>query len=950
MSHLHVQQGHVHRPAPLPAPRESFTALAIPAVEFTSTGVRYGNAQSSSTRSFTPIKAVGDGSFGTVWLCDWHGPLPSNTPTSAMQSVVGTRPEYANMRLVAVKRMKKRWEGGWDECRRLKEIEALLAIPPHPHIIPLYDSFLLPDSKELYFVFEPMEGHLFQLIKSRRGRPFAGGLVASIFRQIVHGLHHIHESGYFHRDMKPENILVTTTGYQAYASLSPVAPPDAPLEQDVKVIVKLADFGLARETQSKPPYTEYVSTRWYRAPEVLLKSRDYSNPVDMWALGTIMAELVNLKPLFPGKREADQLYKITEILGDPCENYGFDVRGRLFGGGRWERGVQMARDNFGFAFQKIPPRDIASLFDRSVPPRLIECIADLLKYDPASRLTSLDCMGHPYLLEAGNRRDHIPPALSVSTSLSGHSTGLSTPVSQFTSSPRVNLSSHMSCALEASSSHRQSFYPPLDPTDPQYAHLLHAPGHKPQRPPPLQHSTTESSASSSYPSAEPSPHSQNGWDGIQASSHVEVLEEHITGHPMDTTTSPMAPEFPARPSAEPDTTQKPSSSLPIRKQRWRGLGGMFGNGDKSHLPPVDELHVVSQSQSTPSLKRTQSSSTDSRSLPEAQPSISAVPPPKDPKKVKKEAARMAREAEMQRRAQMKKAQQEQSRAVMQNRSQIIMEADTKQELEWKWQSHAHLVNSQDASRLAGSEHNRLRNGAGPIRDHPTHGDSAIGLGPYERMAKARRREFDDDHSMSSSDVRGSAVMSVMSFATNDSDPGPSLRTMPSLFFSIRDPPMSSPLGHSDDFSASGTSERSVSHHLTQGSMESSSVSDLGSPPPIHTLSLSPAGSRRTLQQSGDIADDGLHQPRPLRLAVPSSLNDSPYGGHVGGLSPSPGSDAPKSAINPIFKVPSRPSLKLSLKRSPSAPALPPFSSLDAVAKRERQPLSPMSFSTPDDAF
>ena len=285
------------------------------------------------------------------------------------------------MRLVAVKRMKKKWEGGWDECRKLKEIEvcirfhvslfdpplirlkskALLAIPLHPNIIPLYDSFLLPDSKELYFVFEPMEGHLFQLIKSRRGRPFAGGLVASIFRQIVHGLHHIHESGYFHRDMKPENILVTTTGHHTYPNLSPVAPPGAPTEQDVKVIVKLADFGLARETRSNPPYTEYVATRWYRAPEILLKSRDYSNPVDMWALGTIMTELVNLRPLFPGKREADQLYKITEVLGDPCENYGFDVRGKSFGGGKWERGVQMARDNFGFTFQKVCVRRYLSV-------------------------------------------------------------------------------------------------------------------------------------------------------------------------------------------------------------------------------------------------------------------------------------------------------------------------------------------------------------------------------------------------------------------------------------------------------------------------------------------------------------------------------------------------------------------------------------------------------------
>lgn len=170
--------------------------------------------------------------------------------------------------------------------------QALLAIPPHPNII-------------------------YQLIKSRHGRrPFPGGLVASIFRQIVQGLHHIHASGYFHRDMKPENILVTTTGHLSYRNLSPLAPPDAPPEQDVEVSVKLADFGMARETQSKPPYTEYVSTRWYRAPEVLLKRRDYSNPVDMWALGTIMTELVNIRPLFPGKKEADQLFLITQVLGD----------------------------------------------------------------------------------------------------------------------------------------------------------------------------------------------------------------------------------------------------------------------------------------------------------------------------------------------------------------------------------------------------------------------------------------------------------------------------------------------------------------------------------------------------------------------------------------------------------------------------------------------------------
>ena len=197
-----------------------------------------------------------------------------------------------------------------------------------------------------------MEGNLYQLIKSRKGKPLAGGLVSSIFRQVVEGLHHIHESGYFHRDMKPENLLVTTTGLHDYRPVNPDASPHAPPEKDVVVIIKLADFGLARETKSAPPYTEYVSTRWYRAPEVLLRSKNYSNPVDMWALGAIMAELVNLRPMFPGQNEFDQIARICEVLGDPTEDYGVDKRGQPNGGGQWPTGVKLARST-GFAFQKV---------------------------------------------------------------------------------------------------------------------------------------------------------------------------------------------------------------------------------------------------------------------------------------------------------------------------------------------------------------------------------------------------------------------------------------------------------------------------------------------------------------------------------------------------------------------------------------------------------------------
>jgi serine/threonine protein kinase len=230
--------------------------------------------------------------------------------------------------------------------------KSLRTIPMHPNIIPLYDAFLLPTTRELYFVFECMEGNLYQLTKSRKGRSLSAGLTASIFHQILLGLDHIHSTGFFHRDMKPENLLITTTGLADYPPSTVHPIQGAPYEKDVVCIVKLADFGLARETKSKPPYTEYVSTRWYRAPEVLLRSRDYSNPVDLWALGTILAEMVNLKPLFPGQSEIDQVMRICQILGDPTTDYGRDPQGRPRGGGVWEKGQKLAKA-VGFNWPKV---------------------------------------------------------------------------------------------------------------------------------------------------------------------------------------------------------------------------------------------------------------------------------------------------------------------------------------------------------------------------------------------------------------------------------------------------------------------------------------------------------------------------------------------------------------------------------------------------------------------
>lgn len=187
-----------------------------------------------------------------------------------------------------------------------------------------------------------MEGDLYRFMRARKGRPLAGGLLSCIVRQIAAGLHHIHSSGYFHRDMKPENILVATSGLLQ-------SQPDE--QKDVIVICKIADFDSVREISSTPPYTEYVSGRWYRAPEVLLKQRDYSTPVDMWALGAIMAELINLRPIFPGTGEIDQIHRIIKVLGDPAD-YGMDEHGRSYGGGPWPLGLELAK-RLAFNFPRV---------------------------------------------------------------------------------------------------------------------------------------------------------------------------------------------------------------------------------------------------------------------------------------------------------------------------------------------------------------------------------------------------------------------------------------------------------------------------------------------------------------------------------------------------------------------------------------------------------------------
>lgn len=175
---------------------------------------------------------------------------------------------------------------------------------------------------------------------------------------MLQGLAFMHKHGYFHRDMKPENLLCMG--------------PD---------VVKIADFGLAREIRSRPPYTDYVSTRWYRAPEVLLRSTAYSAPIDIWAVGCIMAELYTFRPLFPGNSEIDELFKICSVLGTPDRS-------------EWPDGFKLAA-NMNFKFPKFSPTPLASIIPNASR-EAVALMTDMMRWNPARRPSAQQALRHPY--------------------------------------------------------------------------------------------------------------------------------------------------------------------------------------------------------------------------------------------------------------------------------------------------------------------------------------------------------------------------------------------------------------------------------------------------------------------------------------------------------------------------------------------------------------------------
>jgi meiosis induction protein kinase IME2/SME1 len=308
--------------------------------------------------------------------------------------------------------MKKNFES-FAPCLELREVVFLRTLPPHQHLVPALDIFLDPFTKKLHIAMEYMDGNLYQLMKARDHKCLDVASVKSILYQIMQGLEHIHAHHFFHRDIKPENILVSTSGQQdsgnsfrRYSAM--VTPPSTPPAYTVKI----ADFGLARETHSKLAYTTYVSTRWYRAPEVLLRAGEYSSPVDIWAIGAMAVEIATLKPLFPGGNEVDQVWRVCEIMGSPGSWY--NKSGARVGGGEWREGTRLA-GKLGFSFPKMAPHAMDTILQTPQwPASLSNFVTWCLMWDPKARPTSTQALAHEFFTDAV---DPLRPKSSASKML-----------------------------------------------------------------------------------------------------------------------------------------------------------------------------------------------------------------------------------------------------------------------------------------------------------------------------------------------------------------------------------------------------------------------------------------------------------------------------------------------------------------------------------------------------
>ncbi|KAJ7947748.1 Mitogen-activated protein kinase [Quillaja saponaria] len=324
---------------------ENDEPMAIEGTEVSMYGGKYvrynilGNLFDVPAKYVPPIHPVGRGAYGIVCCA-------TNSETKEE---------------VAIKKIGNAFDNRIDAKRTLREIK-LLCHMDHENIIKIKD-IIRPAEREkfndVYIIYELMDTDLHQIIRS--SQTLTDEHCQYFLYQLLRGLKYIHSANVLHRDLKPSNLLLNAS-----------------------CDLKICDFGLARTTSETDFMTEYVVTRWYRAPELLLNSSEYTAAIDIWSVGCILMEIIRREPLFPGKDYVQQLGLITELLGSPDDSdLGF-----------------LRSDNAKKYVKQLPhvqKQPFAHTFP-DMSPLAIDLAEKMLVFDPRKRITVEEALNHPYLL------------------------------------------------------------------------------------------------------------------------------------------------------------------------------------------------------------------------------------------------------------------------------------------------------------------------------------------------------------------------------------------------------------------------------------------------------------------------------------------------------------------------------------------------------------------------
>ncbi|KAK1551216.1 hypothetical protein Q3G72_032191 [Acer saccharum] len=288
---------------------------------------------------YVPIKPIGRGAYGIV--------------CSSVNRETNEK--------VAIKKIHNAFENRVDALRTLRELKLLRHLR-HENVIALKDV-MMPihrrSFKDVYLVYELMDTDLHQIIKSSQA--LTNDHCQYFLLQLLRGLKYLHSANILHRDLKPGNLLV-----------------------NANCDLKICDFGLARTSSGKDQFmTEYVVTRWYRAPELLLCCDNYGTSIDVWSVGCIFAELLGRKPIFPGTECLNQLKLIINILGSQREE---DLE--FIDNPKARKYIKSLPYTPGTALPCLYP---------NAHPLAIDLLQKMLVFDPSKRISVTEALQHPYM-------------------------------------------------------------------------------------------------------------------------------------------------------------------------------------------------------------------------------------------------------------------------------------------------------------------------------------------------------------------------------------------------------------------------------------------------------------------------------------------------------------------------------------------------------------------------